>query len=307
MTAEIPNTQDSTHADQDEKETLIQKKAELDQQIKHSLFGYLQYWPVILVTLLITMGILGINFETGELAGNNSLWTLPLYFAGFLFLFSVITKPRLQQEKEESWERVERENAEKRLRLAEEQAALLAAKASEGNTQDAAIADAGEEAPPEEVKLEAICPVKPDDVDVLVLWGSETGNAEGLAEVTATQLASGGLKAQAVDMAEVTLPALPDFKKILVLTSTWGDGEPPANAISLHESFQKHSVDLSQTKFSVLSLGDTSYPEFCKCGKDFDEFLAAKGAQRVFDRIDCDLDYQANFDKWLAGVKSALA
>ena len=144
------------------------------------------------------------------------------------------------------------------------------------------------------------------DVDVLILWGSETGTAQGLAEMTESRMKDAGLTARAVSMAAVKANHLAGFGKVLVITSTWGDGEPPSNGIDLWEALQKEKVDLSKTGFSVLSLGDTAYPLFCKCGKDFDEFLAKQGGQRLFARVDCDLNYEANFDKWLKGVQSAL-
>lgn len=270
---------------------------DIQEKVTYSPAGYLEYWPAIVVALGLTTAIFGLSTEPGL----TWMPTLPVSIFGTLLLLAIITVPRLKKKKEESWERLEREAQEKAAAL-EAQAKQLAAETVPTSEPEAAAV----EEVPETVVLEAISPVKASDVDVLVLWGSETGNAEGLAEVTAAQLSDSGMKAQAVDMAQVTLPALPDFGKILILTSTWGDGEPPSNAIGLWESFQKVNVDMSKTRFSVLSLGDTSYPEFCKCGKDFDEFLASKGAQRVHPRVDCDLDYQTAFDGWLTGVKSAL-
>jgi flavodoxin len=271
---------------------------DLQEEKNYGPVGYLQYWPALVATLIIVTAIMGLNTEPGL----NWLPSVPLFLSGLLLLLAVITVPRFKQPKELTWERRERELKEKQTR--EKALSTHLQEALPSSVEE--IPEATEPVAPEAVVLEAICPVKASEVDVLVLWGSETGNAEGLAELTASQLSASGLKAKAVDMATVTLPALPDFSRILVLTSTWGDGEPPSNATRLWESFQQVDANMSKTRFSVLSLGDTSYPEFCKCGKDFDQFLAAKGAQRVYPRVDCDLDYQAAFDGWLSGVKSAL-
>ncbi len=142
-----------------------------------------------------------------------------------------------------------------------------------------------------------------DPNTVTILWGSETGNAEGLADMTASRLEENGISAQVIDMAKITAGDLPRFKRVLILTSTWGDGDPPSNAVDLVEGLQKaKDLDLKGMAFSVLALGDTSYPQFCKCGKDFDQMLEAYGGHRFFNRVDCDLDYDEPFENWLTGV-----
>ncbi|WP_373532162.1 flavodoxin domain-containing protein [Vampirovibrio sp.] len=254
---------------------------------------YLQYWPAILVGLLLSMGIIGLSAEQ---VPAFAIW-LPPVLAVVLLLVAIITAPRVKKPQETPWDKRERE------------AALLAPKVPQAEvsetTTPAADAEATivEAAPAPKAAPAAIVA---GDVDVLVLWGSETGTAQGLAEMTENKLKDAGKTARAVSMGSVKLEQLPGFNKVLILTSTWGDGEPPANAIDLWEACQKQKVDMSKTGFSVLSLGDTAYPEFCKCGKDFDAFLEKMGAQRIYPRVDCDLNYEANFDKWLSGVQQAL-
>lgn len=263
---------------------------------KYAPVSYLQYWPAIIAGVIISSGIIGL---TPSPITPLLVWIPPAILAVWA-LAAVITMPTVKKPKEESWEKRAREAA-----LAAEEAAQSQAQAAPVSTETAEAAP--EQAAPVEAPKAAAAPVVAGDVDVLILWGSETGTAQGLAEMTEAKLKdTTGLSARAVSMANVTLNALPGFGRVLIITSTWGDGEPPSNAIDLWESFQKQKVDMSKTRFSVLSLGDTAYPQFCKCGKDFDEFLESQGAQRLHPRVDCDLDYEANFDKWLSGVQQAI-
>jgi sulfite reductase alpha subunit-like flavoprotein len=265
-----------------------------EEELKYSPVGYLSFWPAIVAGLFICMAIFGVMPHPSL---PLLVW-LPLLLLAALVLLAVITVPRAMKPKEESWE--------KRARQAAEAKALAAASEGTPAVEELAAAPVVAEKAVEAPKP-AAAPIVSGDVDVLILWGSETGTAQGLAEMTETKLKDGGLTARAVSMAAVTVNHLPGYKKVLVITSTWGDGEPPSNGIDMWEALQKEKIDLSKTGFSVLSLGDTAYPLFCKCGKDFDDFLAAQGGQRIHPRVDCDLNYEANFDKWLNGVSAAIA
>jgi len=285
------------HASEDHQTTPVTA-----DELKYSAIGYLSYWPAIVAGLLICMGIFGLLPH----APIRYLVWLPVLLIAALLLLAIIAAPRARKPKEEDWE--------KRLRLEAEAAALAKASAasqtSETTATDAASSEAAAASTTVSQPVEtpqSAAPVVAGDVDVLVLWGSETGTAQGLAEMTENQLKNAGHTARAVSIGNVKLNQLPGFNKVLIITSTWGDGEPPSNAIDMWEALQKEKVDLSKTRFSVLSLGDTAYPQFCKCGKDFDEFLASQGAQRLFPRVDCDLDYEVNFDKWVNGVKASLS
>ncbi|MDX2084006.1 MAG: flavodoxin domain-containing protein, partial [Candidatus Melainabacteria bacterium] len=141
---------------------------------------------------------------------------------------------------------------------------------------------------------------------VSLIYGSESGNAKGLADMAADELKAEGYAVQVLDAEWIDVQHLPAFANLLVLTSTWGDGEPPSNALELVESMAKQKVALAGRQFSVLALGDTSYPQFCECGKVFDRYLSACGAKRIHDRVDCDLDYEKPFRTWLDGVKGSL-
>ncbi|MDH4379219.1 MAG: flavodoxin domain-containing protein [Vampirovibrionales bacterium] len=143
---------------------------------------------------------------------------------------------------------------------------------------------------------------------VTIIFGSESGNAEGLADVVKGKLVKDGHSVQVLDAAVVDARHLKAFANLLVLTSTWGEGDPPSNAIELVADLKNKTLGLSTTgiQFSVLSLGDTSYELFCQCGKDFDQYLEQYGGKRLFKRVDCDITYETPFEEWLTGVQGAL-
>ena len=112
------------------------------------------------------------------------------------------------------------------------------------------------------------------------MFGSQTGNAEGLAAATAKKAADYGLQAKVVDMDGYDLKNLAQVKRLLLITSTWGEGEMPDNAEALWQSALSASgMNLANTHFSVCAIGDSSYDEFCKAGTDWDEKLSAFGGQ----------------------------
>ncbi|MEN2444022.1 assimilatory sulfite reductase (NADPH) flavoprotein subunit [Bacillus aerius] len=154
----------------------------------------------------------------------------------------------------------------------------------------------------------AAASAQPVNKDVTVLYGSQTGNSEGLAKKTAQHLEEKGF--------QVTLSSMSDFKpnnlkkinNLLVIVSTHGEGDPPDNALSFHEYVHgRRAPKLNHLSFSVLSLGDSSYEFFCQTGKEFDERFEELGGTRLFDRVDCDLDYDEPFSEWLQGVASSLS
>lgn len=139
-----------------------------------------------------------------------------------------------------------------------------------------------------------------------VLYGSESGNAEKLAGVIAKTAEKQGFKPVIASMGEAKPETLTKAENLLVVISTWGEGDPPDAAVAYYEAFMGEAMPrLAGVKFSVCGLGDTSYEHFCKMGKDFDARLAALGAERVYDRVDCDVDFQATFDGWLLGALKA--
>jgi len=142
---------------------------------------------------------------------------------------------------------------------------------------------------------------------VLILYGTVTGNAESLANKLSAALRRAGVAARARDMGHCQPSVLTQAKCVLVVTSTYGDGEPPDDAATFWEAVvQGNSLDLRGVKFSVLALGNTTYDHFCKCGRDFDAALERQGGIRIHPRVDCDVDYDAPAKHWLDGVLAHL-
>lgn len=142
---------------------------------------------------------------------------------------------------------------------------------------------------------------------VTILWGSQTGSSEGLGKKLTKTLAAKGHSPTLRDMADVSPQDLADLKNLLIITSTYGDGEPPDNAAALHAAL--HSADappLDSLKFAVLALGDSSYPDFCKCGNDFHQRLASLGATPLIPIIEADVDFDEPFARFVAQLESVL-
>ncbi|MDH4445635.1 MAG: assimilatory sulfite reductase (NADPH) flavoprotein subunit [Akkermansiaceae bacterium] len=140
-----------------------------------------------------------------------------------------------------------------------------------------------------------------------VLYGTESGNSEVLADRAVKAAKKRGFQANMKNMSEFSPADLAKSPSLLVIVSTWGDGEPPETAISFYKEFMSADVSLAKVSYSVCGLGDTAYEKFCQVGKDFDARLEGLGASRVFARQDCDVDYEDSFTTWLEGSLTALA
>ena len=143
-------------------------------------------------------------------------------------------------------------------------------------------------------------------LELLVLYGTESGNAEGLADKFFKAAKKKGFKPTLKNMSDLSPADLKKHENIFTIVSTWGDGEPPESAESFYKAFMSEDVDLKGKNFSVLALGDSSYEKFCQTGKDFDARFEALGATRVVDREDCDVDFEDNFDAWTTAVFAKL-
>jgi len=137
------------------------------------------------------------------------------------------------------------------------------------------------------------------DRSLTILFGSQTGNAAGLAEKTAKLASNYGLEASVVDMDGYDKSNLANIKRLLVITSTWGEGEMPDNAEELWQSVQSGAPALSAMHYSVCAIGDTSYDEFCKAGLDWDDKLSSLGASSVQEIKLCDVDYEPPWVEWV--------
>jgi sulfite reductase (NADPH) flavoprotein alpha-component len=141
-----------------------------------------------------------------------------------------------------------------------------------------------------------------------ILFASESGNAERLAQDVAKLARKGGFKPKIIDFADLDIADLPKHERLVVIAATWGEGEPPARAARTYAELMGGSAPrLEGTSFAVLALGDTAYAEFCGVGKAIDARLAELGAARAVDRIDCDLDFEAPATAWIKSTLEVLA
>ena len=142
--------------------------------------------------------------------------------------------------------------------------------------------------------------------DLLIIFGTETGNAEALAD-DAKNFAKGfGLEGRVMDMEDLSVDDLSDSKRLLICCSTWGEGDQPTNAEELYESAcESEDGCMEGVHFAVLALGDTDYEFFCESGKEWDVLIEQKGGTRVNERIDCDVDYEDD-DECENWIKSTL-
>jgi NADPH-dependent sulfite reductase flavoprotein alpha-component len=138
---------------------------------------------------------------------------------------------------------------------------------------------------------------------VLLLWASQTGNVESLTENYATRLMQAGFEIHLACMEGYDAAQLAKAQYVLLMTSTFGDGDPPDNGREFWTALQAPGAPgLAGAQFAVLAFGDRNYDQFCGHGRNLDERFAGLGAARLMDRADCDVEFLPEADKWLEKI-----
>tara|TARA_B100001996_G_scaffold127639_1_gene96863 strand:+ start:306 stop:761 length:456 start_codon:yes stop_codon:yes gene_type:complete len=144
------------------------------------------------------------------------------------------------------------------------------------------------------------------DNSLLIIFGTETGNAEDLAEDAKVIAGKYDLDATVADMDDVSVDDIVAAKRLLITCSTWGEGDQPDNAQDLYDDVcDSDEGCMSEVNFAVLALGDTAFEFFCESGKQWDQIIESKGGNRVKDRIDCDTDYEDFAEEWIESAVQA--
>jgi sulfite reductase (NADPH) flavoprotein alpha-component len=151
-------------------------------------------------------------------------------------------------------------------------------------------------------------PAAPAGKPLLVIYGSQTGTAEGLARKLHQEAKQRGLVSRMLAMDAIQPADLVAAENLAVITSTYGDGEPPDNAQAFWDGLRSGEAPaLQNLKYAVLALGDTNYPAFCEFGKQCDARLRELGAEPLHPRVDCDVDYDVPALSWRESLLQALA
>ncbi|EKY3087047.1 NADPH-dependent assimilatory sulfite reductase flavoprotein subunit [Cronobacter dublinensis] len=149
-------------------------------------------------------------------------------------------------------------------------------------------------------------PAAPASV-ITLISASQTGNARRVAEALRDDLLAAQLNVNLVNAGDYKFKQIVQEKLLVIVTSTQGEGDPPEEAVALHKFLlSKKAPKLEGAAFAVFGLGDTSYERFCQAGKDFDTRLAELGGERLVDRVDADVEYQAAAQAWRQRVVDVL-
>ncbi|MGF1530438.1 MAG: flavodoxin domain-containing protein [Puniceicoccaceae bacterium] len=132
-----------------------------------------------------------------------------------------------------------------------------------------------------------------------ILFGTMTGNAEECANTLSEKCQAAGIETEVQDLADYPAESLQNEERVAIVISTWGEGDPPDDAEEFcYGVYDQKAGDLPNLEFAVCALGDTSYDEFCGCGKKLEEALLKSGAKKIFDRTDLDVDFEDGFNEW---------
>jgi sulfite reductase (NADPH) flavoprotein alpha-component len=157
-----------------------------------------------------------------------------------------------------------------------------------------------------EATLDALRPKTP----LMIIYATETGNAKGLADAAGRAASRLGFTPHVLDMADITPSEAARTENLLVIASTWGEGEPPQRATNFYDALMSSQAPRFEgVRFAVLALGDRAYASFsnfCETGRRLDARLAQLGGSRVAERSECDADYEAQASTWIAWTLTEL-
>lgn len=162
------------------------------------------------------------------------------------------------------------------------------------------------------VKQESAAPgvpaaAKPSVGKITIVYGTETGNSKKVATDFASKAKKMGITPKLASLDQYRLTDLPKEEYFLAIISTQGDGEPPAAAKKFYDHIHLNGFKFDKLKYSVLALGDTSYPLFCKAGEDVDAQLQKLGGKRIAPLRKCDVDFDEDAGQWFANVLQSLS
>jgi len=137
---------------------------------------------------------------------------------------------------------------------------------------------------------------------VPVYFATSTGNTENLANTLQKKLSEKGIHNEVINIADAVPKDLLSHTTAVFIVSTWGDGEPPDNALDYWETLSSEPMDLSELHYCVFGLGDSGYTEFNAFARMLDESLCALGAKRICKRVEADVSFDDDFEKWAADL-----
>ncbi|MDP9230334.1 MAG: flavodoxin domain-containing protein [Bacteroidota bacterium] len=154
---------------------------------------------------------------------------------------------------------------------------------------------------------ENVAPVKSLVNKITIAYGTETGNSKKIANELAVKAKRTGINVKLVSLDQYRLGDLAKEEYFFTVVSTHGDGEPPQAAKKFYNHIHNNGFKFDKLKYSVLALGDTSYPLFCKTGEDIDEQLNKLGGYRIAPLRRCDLEFDEDANEWFEKVLQSLS
>jgi sulfite reductase (NADPH) flavoprotein alpha-component len=132
-----------------------------------------------------------------------------------------------------------------------------------------------------------------------ILYATQGGNARSVAESLAENAKAQGFAPRLVSSDSYRPRDLSKERLLVAVISTQGEGEPPESAHELFQYLQSNKPSqLTNLRYAIFGLGDSSYEHFCEAGKTLDRLLKARGARALIERIDADVDFQQLSSTW---------